>query len=99
MWKRRKFRCEKRSRTEPRLYARKKHKSAMESVELDRETVESSSDDEDECRCGSTECETSTVFDSMHTLAQRSILEVPEGWELVVGFTTDSVHSILAQVN
>ena len=100
LWKRRKVRCEKRSRTEPRVYARKKHKSAMESVSLDRETVESSSDhDEDECRCGSTERETSTIFDSMHTFAPRTILEVPEGWELVVGFTTDSVNSILAQVN
>jgi hypothetical protein len=38
-------------------------------------------------------------LDSMHRFAQRTILEVPEGWELVVGFTTDSVHSILAQVN
>ena len=37
--------------------------------------------------------------EDMHTFAQRTILEVPEGWKLVVGFTTDSVHSILAQVN
>jgi hypothetical protein len=35
LWKRRKVRCEKWLRTEPRLYARKKQKSAMESCELD----------------------------------------------------------------
>jgi hypothetical protein len=88
MWKQRKVRCVKLSHTAPRLYARKKQKSDMEAVKLERTAGESSDDeDEDECQCGATDLETGTILDPMNTFTSRRIMVVPGGWKLVVGLT------------
>ena len=65
----------KRSHTAPRLYARKKQKSDMEAVELEKATGESSDDEhEDECQCGTTDLETGTILDPMNTFTSRRIM-------------------------